>query len=198
MIYFSQSIHNIHYCPGQGWQPVQGNKWITCRRKGIILGTHWNGGLTNPQKTFSLSCPPSPHHPLFLLSSSSGIKNAVFINIDDLSTSLLRKVFPNLNSQEYITIWIFLVNIFQIFWLWIFLQKKAKQVADKTQASTKFKQLGDWGFFCTGSLTQVKNIHPVCMIKKKRNQWTKSLHFQNNTPEKLIDFLTTVDWIFQT
>ena len=80
----------------------------------------------------------------------------------------------------------------------IFLQKKAKQVADKTQASTKFKQLGGWGFFCTGSLTQVKNIHPVCMIENKRNQWTKSLHFQNNTPEKLIDFLTMVDWIFQT
>ena len=141
---------------------------------------------------------PLPPPPPVIIEQQLWYKNAVFINIDDVSTFLIRKVFPNLNSQEYITIWIFLVNIFQIFWLWIFLQKKAKQVADKTQASTKFKQLGGWGFFCTGSLTQVKNIHPVCMIENKRNQWTKSLHFQNNTPEKLIDFLTMVDWIFQT
>ena len=65
---FSQSIHNIHYCPGQGWQPVQGNKWITCRRKGIILGTRLNGGLTKPQITLN-----SMEWRLFFCTASPGV-----------------------------------------------------------------------------------------------------------------------------
>ena len=48
--------------------------------------------------------------------------------------------------------------------------EKAKQVADITKASTKFKQHGMRAVFCTGSLTQVENIHPVFMIEKKRSQ----------------------------
>ena len=66
-----------------------------------------------------------------------------FINIDDVSTSLLRKGFSKFElTGIHNNLDIFGQHFPDILIMNIFLQKKAKQVADKTQASTKFKQLG--------------------------------------------------------